>query len=104
LRQEAEERMGVVAIHVDLGEHREADLVSERAEAGDFRRVARFLRAELVAREAEDDEAARAVLPVKLLEPLVLRREAALAGGVDDEYHLPLVVGEGLLVAVEGGR
>ena len=40
------------------------------------------------------------VLGVELLQAFVLRGEAALAGGVDDEQDLALVGGEGLVGAV----
>jgi len=42
----------------------------------------------------EHGEAAILVGLVELLQPLVLGREAALAGGVDDQQHLALVVRE----------
>lgn len=44
-----------------------------------------LLAAKLVAREAEDDEALVLVLLVELFEAGVLRGEAALGGGVDDQ-------------------
>lgn len=54
--------------------------------------------AELVAREAEDREALGVFLLhglVELLEPFVLRGEAAIGGRVDDEDDFAFVVGEG---------
>ena len=42
------------------------------------------------------------MLPVELLEALVLRREAALAGGVGDEDDLAVVRGQRGLDAGEG--
>ena len=56
----------------------------------DLRRVAGLLAAELVAREAEHRKAARAQRLLQRLEALVLRRESALARGVDDQQHLTL--------------
>ena len=53
----AEERVGVVAVDVDLGEHRERHAVVDLAELADLVLGARLLRAELVAREAEHDQA-----------------------------------------------
>jgi len=44
---------------------------------GDLSIVARLLPAELVAREPQDLESLRTVLPVQLLQTLVLRRESA---------------------------
>jgi hypothetical protein len=46
------------------------------------------LAAELVAGEAHDHQAAVAVVFPQLFQPLELRREAAGAGGVDDEQDL----------------
>src|SRR5208283_2811777 len=56
--------------------------------------------AELIAGKAQDLQAFLVVLGVKLLQALVLRREAALAGGVDDEQDLALVGGEGPVGAI----
>ena len=65
------------------------------------RRVAGLLRAELVAREAEHHQAPVGVLLVQLLQALVLRRQAALAGGVDHQHDLSGVLAEVLLGAVD---
>ena len=86
--QPLEQRIGVGAVDVDLGEHRKGDVVGQRAEIRDLGRVARLLRAELVAGKAEHLEAARAIFAVQRLQPLVLRREAAFRRGVDDQQHL----------------
>ncbi len=62
----------------------------------------RTLSSELVAREADDSKVIAVLLLhilVQLLEPAELGGEAALGGGVDDEHHLALVVGQGLLIA-----
>ena len=69
-----EERVRVVAVDVDLGEHREGDAVVALAERRDLGLVARLLVAELVAGEAEDGEAPLGVGVVQLLQPGVLRR------------------------------
>ena len=69
-----EERVRVVAVDVDLGEHREGDPVVALAEGRDLGLVARLLVAELVAGEAEHGEALGGVGVVQLLEPGVLRR------------------------------
>src|SRR3546814_6632206 len=58
--ERAEQRIGAVAIDLDLGEDREGNVVGQRAETGDFRGIARFLPAELVARKAQHLETARA--------------------------------------------
>src|SRR5690606_14351193 len=82
------QRMRIRPVHLDLGEHREIDPVVERAERLDLRLVARFLVPELVAGEAEHDQAALAVVGPQLLQARVLRREAALRGDVDHQQHL----------------
>ena len=97
-----EQRVGVVAVDVDLGEHRERHAEAPVAERRDLRLVARLLVAELVAREAEHGEAAVGVLVVQLLQPGVLRGEPALRGGVDDQHDLALVGREVGVGAVDG--
>src|SRR6516162_5510297 len=69
----------------------------------DLRLAARLLRAEVVGGESENDQAPILVLAPQLLEARVLRREAAFGGGVHDQQHLALVVGEALGPAVDGG-
>ena len=62
----------------------------------------RTLPTELVAREADDGKIITVLLLdvlVQLLEPAELGGEATLGGGVDNEDHLALVVGQGLLIA-----
>src|SRR5205823_15076889 len=90
LGQRRVERVTVLAIDVDLVEERELDLEVDVAEVRDLFVRARLLAAELVAREAEDDEAAVLVRLVQVLETGVLRREAALRRRVHDEGGLPL--------------
>ena len=60
----------------------------------DFSLVAWLLMAELVAREAEHGEAARAKAPVQRFEARILRREAALARDIDDQQRLPREIAE----------
>ena len=52
---------------------------------------ARFLVAEIVRGESQNDETAILVTSVQGLETFVLAGEGALARGVDDQYHLALV-------------
>ena len=54
----------------------------------------RLLLAELVGGEGEYREAPALILLVDRLHALVLRRETALAGGVDNQEHFPFVPGE----------
>jgi len=95
--------VGVVAIDVDLGEHREGDAVVLFAEGADLGLAALFLSAELVAREAEHHQALVGVAALQLFEALVLRREAAGAGGIDDQERLAAIAVQVDGLAVEGG-
>ena len=79
------------AEHVRLREHRERDAEVRLAELGDLLVRARLLPGDVVGGEAEQDEAVVAPVAVELLEPLELRRVAALRGGVDDEDDLAAV-------------
>ena len=76
-----------LAVHVDLGEHGEADIVGQAAKAPDFIGVAGLLMTELVAREPKHVEAPSRKFALQLFQPRVLRREPALrqadiAGGI----------------------
>src|SRR3546814_16606689 len=57
LLQMLEDRIGIVAVDVDLGHQGKADVIGQRTEVPDFLGIARLLRAELVARESKDFEA-----------------------------------------------
>lgn len=94
---------GSIAVDVDLAHDGEGDAVIDLAEALDVVVGAGLLAAELVAGEAQDDEVVGVLLLdvlVQLLQAGVLRGEAALGGGVDDEHHLALVVVQGVLLAL----
>src|SRR5581483_1683332 len=84
------QRMGVIAVDLDLVEHRKADRIVRRAKFADLRSAARLLPAELVAGKAEHGKAARAILLLQRFEAFVLRGEAASTRGVDDQKHLAL--------------
>ena len=88
------ERMGIGAGDGDLLEHGEVDGVGSGAEVIDLLVGAGFLRAEVVGREAEDDEASVFEAGVESFEGFVLWGEAALGGDVDDEENFAAVVGE----------
>ena len=75
--------------------------VAGAAERLDLVGRARLLRAELVARDADDREALRAEALVQLLEALVLRRQAAERRDVDEQRDLALLLGEHAGLAVE---
>ena len=79
------QRMGVVAVDVYFGKHREADVVVRLAEGPDLGVRPRLLLAELVAGKAEHDQPPFPVLPIKGFQTLILRRVATLAGDVDDQ-------------------
>ncbi len=61
--------MGTAAVDVDLGEDRERDVISQRAEVLDFLGVTGFLAGELIARKSEDLEPARMIVAIELLQP-----------------------------------
>ena len=75
-----------VAVDLDLGEHGEVDVVLRGRELEDLGVGARFLGAELVAREAEHLHVVELV--VERTQTCVLRREASSARDVDDHEHL----------------
>lgn len=98
-----EQWMGIAAIDVDLLEQREADTEVQLAEFGNRPFVTGLLLAELVARKAQYHQALVLVLLPELLQALVLRGEAAFAGGVDHEDGLAGEIGQGLLLTLDGG-
>src|SRR6478672_4415574 len=85
------QRMCVVAIDLDFAEHRKRDAVVGRAEVADLLFASRLLMTELIAWESEHREAFVLEAIVQLLQPGVLRREAALAGDIDDEQRLAAI-------------
>jgi PII-like signaling protein len=96
-------RVRVGAVDVDLGQHREGDVVGGLAEVLDLGVGARLLLPELIAGEADDLQAPVPVVAVERLQAFVLRRQPALAGHVHDEQHLALVLAERYLAAVRRG-
>ncbi len=68
LFEESKERVSIGTVYIDLLEERKSHAVVEVAEGCDVFRGAGFLRAELVAREAEDSQALRLELLVELLQ------------------------------------
>jgi hypothetical protein len=61
----------------------------------------RLLSAEVVGRDADDDEALILVLLVERLQTGVLRSESALAGDVDDQHDLAFEFGKRDRLAVD---
>lgn len=64
--EEAVDRVGVLPVDVDFGEHRELDIVGAVSPFLDFSLSARLLASELVAGEGQDLEALCLVLLVEL--------------------------------------
>lgn len=91
----------VRAFDVELVEEGEGDVVFAGAEFFDLVVGAGFLSAELVAGEAEDDEALVFEFPVGGFEGFVLRGVAAFGGDVDDEEDFAFVGGEAGVFAVD---
>ena len=89
--QKLENGVGIFAVDLHLFEHGEADAVVELAKFLNVRRRAGLLIGELVAGEPQDVQAFVPVLLVQLLQPLVLRGEAAFTGGIDHHYGLAFV-------------
>src|SRR6267143_825357 len=99
--EEVVERVAVGAVHLELRAQREAHLVVGAAEGGDLRLAAGFLRGELVAWEPHHGEVLLPQLALQLLEPGVLRRQAAAAGDVHRERHLAPQRSQQVLGAVD---
>src|SRR3984885_7613638 len=93
--------MGVRAVDLDLGEHRERHIVLVGAKLADCSLVPGLLMAELVAREAEHSEAALAKASMQRFEPCILRGEAALACDIDDQQRLSREIAEHARLAVD---
>jgi hypothetical protein len=96
------ERVRIQAVHFDLCEHREGDAVVPGAELLDLCFAARLLMPELITGETEHHEIPVLEFVVERLQPLVLRREPALARDIDDEQRLATVVVHLLRHAVDG--
>ena len=79
-------------VDVDFLHQGEGHAVVEAAELGDLLVGAGLLMCELVAREAEDDQPLVFVLLVESFQPVVLRGETALGGGVDNHEDLAAVL------------
>ena len=93
------------AIDFDFVEHGKAHAIIQLTKATDRLRIPRLLLAELITGKTQHHQALIGVLVMQLLEILILRRQAALAGGVDHQQHLALVLlhGHGLPMQRVGG-
>src|SRR6185437_3080721 len=85
------QRVRVRAIDVNLGEQRKCHVVFRAAEVPDRVSIARLLMPELVAGKAQHLESPGLVRAVQRFQSLVLRRESALRGDVDDQQHLAAI-------------
>jgi hypothetical protein len=84
--------MGVVAVDVDLVEHRKTDGVVRRTELSDLGRTSGLLSSKLVAGKTEHRKAAGAEALLQRFEAFILRSESARARGIDDQEHVALKV------------
>ena len=71
-------------VNVDFAEHREGDAIGQRTKGFDIRFCARFLSPELIAGETQDDQAIVLVFLIQVFEALILARETAFGGDIDD--------------------
>src|SRR3989441_2247900 len=82
--------VGVARRHAGLGEHRKAHAVVDLAKFGDVAVPTRFLAAEIVGGETQNDQPFFAIAAVQRLEALVLGRVPAFTCRIDHEQHLAL--------------
>ncbi|MPN41179.1 hypothetical protein SDC9_188721 [bioreactor metagenome] len=94
------EGVGSLALDYRLAGHRKLDAIGQPAEIGDLPIAARFLLAKIIGRETDDYQPLVLEAGIQLLEAVVLRGEAAVAGGVDDKNHLAGVLAERHRLAV----
>lgn len=98
--------IGFASVHLDLVHDGEGDPIVELASGFCIAARAWFLTCKLVAGEAKYHQPLVFVLLVKLFEFGKLGGESAFASRVDDEQHLPFVLGEriGRTFAGDGGE
>jgi hypothetical protein len=88
-------------VHGDFGKEWKRHVVRKPAKLFDFRFISRLLLPKLIARKAEHLKSALAVLPVKFLEPCVLRRKTTSARHIYDEQNAAAIITKRLLMAVD---
>src|SRR5450432_3300558 len=106
--------MCLAAIDLQPGKHRKGDAETFAAEASDLAFGTEFLIQELIAGKAQYREPMWLQSLIEALQPLILRGQSAMAGGVDDQEHpaLPFRQGNGLaaqqgcgkVIDAHGGR
>ncbi len=79
------ERVFFRPFHHNLGEHRELNAVAQPAKLLDLSVRARLLPREVVRRETENSKTLIPIRPIKRLQSVILRGEAAFGGYVDDQ-------------------
>src|SRR2546421_3119859 len=87
--------------HLGLCGKREGDTVARMRRLLDLPNAARLLSAKIIRRHAEDHQPPLVVTLPQLLQAGILRRVAALRGGVDDQDGLPRVVRKPDVAALE---
>lgn len=95
--------MSTGTVDVDFLEQRKTHAVVELAELADRSFAARLLLAELIAGKAQHDQALILVGLPQLFKAFVLRRETALARGIDHQHGFTGEIRQGLLLALDGG-
>ena len=93
-RKIGEQRIGGLAVDVDLFKLRELRAEFQCAERMDLVLAAGRLIGKLVAGEIEDLKALVPKLPIHCFERIVVRRKPAAGRRVDDQKHLALVFGK----------
>src|SRR5690606_13580251 len=89
-----EQRLGILAPNLDLGEEGKGDMVGADAEVLDLLLGGKFL-VELIAGKAEHRETPLVIVPVEHLKAPVLGRETTLTGGIHYQQHLTPVTLQG---------
>src|ERR1700756_2296910 len=99
--EETIDRVSVGTVHLELGAQREAHVVGAAAEGGDLRLAPRLLPGKLIAGEADHGEVLVPQLLLQLLEPGILRSQAAAARHIHRQRHLAAQRPQQITVAVD---
>src|SRR5260221_173038 len=83
----AEQGVRLAAIDLETGKHWKSDAEILAAEAGDLALAAQFLVQELIAGKTQHRQPPRFQPLIEALQPGILRRQSAVAGGIDDQQH-----------------
>lgn len=88
--QKLKNRVGIVAIDINLAHHQKVHAVVYLAKTCDTMFVIRFLSAKLIARKTDDNQAFVVVFCVQLLQSCKLWCKSAFACGIDNQSTLSL--------------